>query len=121
MNLLTVQGKLSASRKALVNGIFTQLDQDKDGFVSLEDIKGDLFISLSYIIAAYNPGKHPDVIAGSAKAQQVKIEFLDSLESYANYLVIIIELNNSVVPLRWKIKRTRIRRLLHLHWIPNPK
>jgi hypothetical protein len=73
---LQFQGKLSSSRKALVNGIFTQLDQDKDGFVSVEDIK-----------AAFNPAKHPDVLAGSAKVQQVKIEFLDSLESYANYLV----------------------------------
>lgn len=67
---------MSASRKALVNGVFTQLDQDRDGFVSVEDIK-----------AAFNPAKHPDVIAGSAKAQQVKIEFLDSIESYTNYLV----------------------------------
>ncbi len=55
---------------------FAKLDRDKDGVVTLDDIKG-----------VYSGAKHPDVLSGRRSEEDVLTEFLDTFEQHYAYIV----------------------------------
>jgi len=68
--LLAMRGGMNERRLVLVRKAFTQLDKTGNGTVDIEDIK-----------ASFNASKHPDVIAGTKKADVVLNEFMSQWET----------------------------------------
>ncbi len=68
-------GKLSESRKKLVNSAFNKLDENKKGVLSMNVIR-----------ERFNPKGHPDVTNGKKTEQEVLVEFLDNLDYHFNLL-----------------------------------
>ena len=68
-------GKLSESRKKLVNSAFNKLDENKRGVLSMNIIR-----------ERFNPKGHPDVTNGKKTEQEVLVEFLDNLDYHFNLL-----------------------------------
>ena len=68
-------GKLSESRKNLVNSAFNKLDESKKGVLNINVIK-----------EGFNPKGHPDVINGKKTEQEVLSEFLDNIDYHFNLL-----------------------------------
>lgn len=68
--LLGVRGTLNDRRCQIVLQAFEILDNDKSGFVELNDIE-----------AKYDASKHPDVISGKSSAEDVLREFLDTFDT----------------------------------------
>ncbi|CAN0000763.1 unnamed protein product, partial [Phaeothamnion confervicola] len=67
------QGVPSARRAQLILLAFALLDVDKSGVVDLDDIR-----------RRYDTSKHPDVIAGRKKPDEVLREFLDTFDGGEN-------------------------------------
>lgn len=74
----TVIGEMSSFRKSLVQNAFKVLDKDKSGQLPLDHLK-----------EIYNASKHPDVIARRKTEEEVFTAFLDNLEQYCSFIVII--------------------------------
>jgi hypothetical protein len=55
----------------LVQRVFTQLDNARSGLVSVEDLR-----------AAYDPLRHPEVLAKTKAAEDVLSEFLDTFDQH---------------------------------------
>lgn len=64
-----MRGPMNAIRKRLVMQAFDKLDQDRSGFVEINDIK-----------SFYNAKRHPDVIQGKKTEDDVLMEFLETFE-----------------------------------------
>jgi hypothetical protein len=65
-----VQGNLSARRRALVMMAYDVLDKDGSGVVTRSDI-----------VAAYDPSRHPEVVAGKKTPDEVITEFMAQWET----------------------------------------
>ena len=62
---------MTPQRLKLVQLAFKKLDRDGSGIVDINDIRG-----------VYNATKHPDVISGKKKEDQVLNEFLETFEAH---------------------------------------
>lgn len=67
--LRTIQGEMNPRRRDLATQAFQKLDQDHDGRLDLTDIK-----------ILYNAKRHPDVMMGKKKEDDVLYEYLDTFE-----------------------------------------
>jgi Ca2+-binding EF-hand superfamily protein len=71
--LRIIRGDLTPPRLALVQKAFSKLDKDGSGIVDIDDIRD-----------VYNPNKHPDVMSGKKKPDQILVEFLETFEMHHN-------------------------------------
>lgn len=58
--LRTIRGPMNVRRKAVVEKAFNKLDEDRSGFIDINDVRKNYFAD-----------KHPDVIAGKKTEDQV--------------------------------------------------
>ena len=70
-----ILGKLSESRKNIINNAFNKLDIEKKGVLNINTIK-----------EGFNPNGHPDVINRKKRPQEILAEFLDNLDYHFNLL-----------------------------------
>ena len=70
-----ILGKLSESRKNIINNAFNKLYTEKKGVLNINTIK-----------EGFNPNGHPDVINRKKRPQEILAEFLDNLDYHFNLL-----------------------------------
>lgn len=64
-----IRGPMNQSRTAVVMQAFKKLDKDGNGWIDISDIRG-----------VYNAKKHPDVVSGKKKEDDILKDFLASFE-----------------------------------------
>jgi Ca2+-binding EF-hand superfamily protein len=67
---------MNERRRALATAAFRQFDQDGNGVVNVEDLKG-----------RFNASFHPDVRSGKKTEEEVLYDFLDTFEQHYALLV----------------------------------
>ena len=71
----TIIEPVSANRKIIIQKIYDNFNKDNNGKVPINEIK-----------LSFNARRHPDVINGKKSEGEIFGEFLDSIESYREYL-----------------------------------
>ena len=72
--LKSLIGNMPIKRQLLVKKVFDSFEKDLDGKIMTSDIK-----------SKYNYRKHPDVLSGKFKGEEVYSDFLDFLETFREY------------------------------------
>jgi hypothetical protein len=74
--LRMVCGEMNEFRRQIVDQAFNKLDRNKDGVVTIDDLKD-----------WYNASRHPDVITKRKTESEILDEFLDTFEQHHSILV----------------------------------
>ena len=73
--ILTILGQISPNRETTIKNFYEKFNKDNNGNVSLNEIK-----------LLFNANKHPDVLGGKKSRGEVYGEFLESIETYKDFL-----------------------------------